>query len=413
MQNTPKKPILGMVIITIILLVIYLFLLRYTKTRIINYPVVDGVIQIGQTAVFSGTSAYLGNTYREGMELGLLAAQSEYDVQVTVYSLNDGYEPDHALNNARLFKEYYDVFAVMGTVGTPTSVAVASYLSTKNTPLIGPFSGSSLLRYPFNRYVVNLRPSYRDEINTIFAFFSSRKIHDFGFFYQDDIFGLSVFNDLSSAISGYRHLNLIGRGGYKRNELWLEEAYSSILQVDHPHDKLEVMKSPVLKRLSALILVSTADQAEKCIRYFKLLKPSLYIVCISFVGTQALGRLIASSQVPYNKDNIYTTDIYSPGYDPTSQLDRMMLAQDPNARLVSIVKEGFVMSLFFGHIIAILRANAMEVTKDNFLNCIYTYQNFTVAGIHFGPFYEGNNQGQSTVYIIRYDTKDSKFIKLA
>ena len=68
------------------------------------------------------------------------------------------------LPNTRRLIEEYQVFALIGAVGTPTSAAAQPIASEAGVPYIAPFTGAEFLRdaesYP---NVVNVRASYYQE----------------------------------------------------------------------------------------------------------------------------------------------------------------------------------------------------------------------------------------------------------
>ena len=123
-------------------------------------------ILLGQSAALSGPTALLGL----GMRLGLRAAFKEANDaggvqgrQIDLISLDDGYEPDRAIDNTRKLIDDRGVFALIGAVGTPTSAAAQPIATVKGVPFIGAFTGAGLLRDPQLTYVINLRASYDQE----------------------------------------------------------------------------------------------------------------------------------------------------------------------------------------------------------------------------------------------------------
>ena len=49
------------------------------------------------------------------------------------------------------------VFAIAGSVGTPTAAAVQPIATNAGVPFIGPFTGAEFLRDPYKPLVVNIR----------------------------------------------------------------------------------------------------------------------------------------------------------------------------------------------------------------------------------------------------------------
>lgn len=57
--------------------------------------------------------------------------------KLVLISRNDGYEPTNAVANAKYLINEQNVFALVGSVGTPTTSAVLPVIEEQNTPLVG------------------------------------------------------------------------------------------------------------------------------------------------------------------------------------------------------------------------------------------------------------------------------------
>src|SRR5262245_18285270 len=107
----------------------------------------DGVtpdqIVFGQAAVLEGPASALG----QGMRLGLQAAFEEQNRKGGVHgrklklvSVDDGYEPDKSIVAVKKLIEEDKVFALIGSVGTPTANAAQPIAQAAKVPYIGPFT---------------------------------------------------------------------------------------------------------------------------------------------------------------------------------------------------------------------------------------------------------------------------------
>ena len=106
-------------------------------------------ILLGQAAVLSGPAAQLGIQMNKGARIyfdSLNAAGGIHGTQIELRTLDDGYEPDRAVQNSKRFIEQDKVFALFGYVGTPTSYAVVALVTEAKIPFFGPF----LLRYTYD-----------------------------------------------------------------------------------------------------------------------------------------------------------------------------------------------------------------------------------------------------------------------
>ena len=132
--------------------------------------VTDKEILVGQFAAQTGPAAELGKR----MQLGMLAHFNAVNAaggingrSIRLVSRDDGYEPEKAAAAVKALIEEDKVFALVGSVGTPTTLAAVPAINAAGIPLIGPFTGAQALREPFNRNLFHVRASYFDETESI------------------------------------------------------------------------------------------------------------------------------------------------------------------------------------------------------------------------------------------------------
>lgn len=157
--------------------------------------VTDSTVTVGQSAVMTGLSKSLGLEMKQGMLAAFNAINRAGGVNgrtIRLRDMDDGYDPVRAVENTRtLISE--GVFALVGYVGTPTSLASLDLVDQAGIPFLGAFTGSSKLRSPFNRNVFNIRASYDQEavgiVNQLRSFSDKARI---GLFVQNDSYGAAV-----------------------------------------------------------------------------------------------------------------------------------------------------------------------------------------------------------------------------
>jgi branched-chain amino acid transport system substrate-binding protein len=126
----------------------------------------DNNIYFGQSCPLTGANQFLGVQ----MALGIRAAFNETNVnggvmgkQLYLASLDDQYDPILATTNTNIFSQNSSMFALIGYVGTATSVAALPIALNYSLPFIGAFTGTPSLRSPYMKSVVNVRAGYYDE----------------------------------------------------------------------------------------------------------------------------------------------------------------------------------------------------------------------------------------------------------
>jgi ABC-type branched-subunit amino acid transport system substrate-binding protein len=254
-------------------------------------------ILFGQAAVMSGPSSALGLKMRQG----ILAAFAEVNAKGGVHgrkleliSRDDGYDPDRSiLQTVKLLNED-KVFALIGAVGTPTSLVTEPIARNENVPFIGPFTGAGFLRENGMDNVVNIRASYSAEAEAwVKHLTEDRHIKRIAIFYQDDSYGRDGLAGVKLALEK-RGMELAAEATYERNT------------------KAVSMAMRVLERVEPEAVVMVGTYAP-CAEFIKLARQSGFnpvFVNISFVGAvalaQELGRegegVIVSQVVPFPWD---------------------------------------------------------------------------------------------------------------
>jgi branched-chain amino acid transport system substrate-binding protein len=245
----------------------------------------DGVtkdkIVFGQVAALQGPAQALG----QGMRDGILAAFEEVNRvggiggrKLELKSIDDGYEPEKTIRAINKVLAEDRVFALIGSVGTPTSKAGQPLATEAKIPFIGPFTGAEFLRNPYNRYVVNIRSSYFQETEAwIERLTKDLGITKIAILYQDDTFGLAGLEGVQLAMAK-RKMSLVASGTFKRNTVAVKSAL------------LEIMKAEP----QAVVTVGPYKPIAEFIKLARQLKLDSVFVAISFVGPDSLVEELGS-----------------------------------------------------------------------------------------------------------------------
>src|SRR5258706_1750780 len=127
-------------------------------------------IVVGQSVAVTGPAAELGIQMKTGVSAYLDAVNEKGGVhgrKIELITLDDQYEGKVTVPNTKKLIEEHRVFALIGYVGTPTSVPAVPVFTEAKVPFFGPFTGAEALRAPFNRYIFHVRASYYDETEKI------------------------------------------------------------------------------------------------------------------------------------------------------------------------------------------------------------------------------------------------------
>lgn len=335
-------------------------------------------IVLGQAAVFEGPASALGL----GMRDGLMAAFAEankagvHGRKLELVTQDDGYEPNKSIDATKALIAK-DVFALVGPVGTPTSMAAHPIAKEAGVPFIGPFTGAEGLREPYLPHVVNVRASYFQETEV----WIERLTKDKGFskiaiFYQDDAFGRAGLAGVKKALDA-RKMSLVAEGTFERNTVNVRGAL------------LEIRKA----QPEAVVMVGPYKPCAEFIKLCKQVKFEPTFMNISFVGSDALAAELGAAGA-----GVYVTQVVPLPDDASIPVVKAyhgalaMLGADKKPGFVSL--EGYLVGRT---VIAALEKAGKEPTRQAVMAALtsgsYDFGGFRMS---FGP---NDNRGSDDVYL--------------
>ncbi|HEY8047590.1 MAG TPA: ABC transporter substrate-binding protein, partial [Ramlibacter sp.] len=240
-----------------------------------NAHAAGGEILLGQFAAQTGPAAELGKRMQLGMEACFRAANAAGGVAgrpIKLVARDDGYEPDRALAAAKSLIEEDKVFALIGSVGTPTNLAALPVITKANIPLVGPFTGAQALREPLHRNLFHVRASYFDETERIVQHLTTIGVQRIGVFYQNDAYGKAGLEGVVRALTR-RNMKPALTTTVERNTVDVTKAMADIMKA-MPE---AVVQISAYKSCAALIRQSRAKGYAG--QFFN----------VSFVGSKALA----------------------------------------------------------------------------------------------------------------------------
>jgi branched-chain amino acid transport system substrate-binding protein len=338
-------------------------------------------IALGQSAALDGPAAALG----QGMREGLLAAFAEVNNaggvrgrKIELVSVDDGYEPNKAIDAAKKLIGEDKVFALIGSVGTPTSVAVQPIAAEAGVPFIGAFTGAEFLREPFKANVINVRASYFQETETMVEHLTTDLgLTKIAIFYQDDAFGQAGLAGVKRALDK-RKMALVAEGTYERNTVAVKGALLAIKKADP----------------EAVIMIGAYKPCAEFIKLARQIKLDSVFVNISFVGSDALARELG----PAGAGVVVTQVVPLPEDGAVALVGRYraaLKAMKPDAQPGFVSLEGYAVGRLF---IAALEKIDGDVTRKALLDAVAKTGTFDLGGLRmiYGP---DNNRGSSQVFL--------------
>lgn len=346
-------------------------------------------IILGQAAPLEGPASALGIGMRDGM----LAAFNEVNAKggvkgrkIELKSRDDGYEPNKSIEASKQLLNDDKVFALVGPVGTPTSLAVVPIAAEANVSFIGPFTGVEALRNPYKPNVVNVRASYFQETEAwVERLTKDLKVERISILFQDDSFGRAGLAGVQKALEK-RNMKLASEGSYERNTTAVRSAL------------LEIRKG----NPQAVVMVGAYKPCAEFIKLARQIKMDAVFVNISFVGADALAQELGDA----GEGVVVTQVVPFPGDTSiplVANYHAALKATAPNVAPGFVSLEGYMVGRL---VIQALEKLSGEPTRKDLLAALSS-GTYDLGGIKltFGP---NDSQGSDEVFLTVID-KGGKF----
>lgn len=303
----------------------------------------DAEILVGMAAPFTGANRELGRGMRAGLEAAFAEANATGGVhgrKLRLTAVDDGYEPSRTGPAMRELVERQQIFAVVGSVGTPTAAVALPLCLRYRVLLFGAYTGGDLLRKePPDRYVFNFRPSYADETAAAVRWLVRARRVDprrVAVFAQEDDFGTAGWRGAVRQLAAFGvDEAAVLRVGYRRNAEDVAAALAALRERAGAVD--------------AVVMVATYRAAAAFIRGTQEAGLALRYTNVSAVDSTALGWNLATSGMPPARDVLVTQVVPPlPSATPAERGYREALARHaPGERPGAVSFEAFVVGNLF------------------------------------------------------------------
>ena len=320
--------------------------------------VTDDKILLGQSAALTGPSAELGIQMRNGIMAYFDYVNAQGGVhgrKLELVSLDDQYE---GKPNTKKLIEEHKVFALIGYVGTPTSVPAVPVFTEAKVPFFAPFTGAEALRVPFNRYIFHVRASYYDETEKIVEQVLSTGGKKIAVLYQDDAYGLAGLKGTEIAMTK-RGLKITFTGTVERNTIKVENAVKTI-NAAQP---------------DTVVMISQYTSCAEFIRQMKMAGSAAQFYNVSFVGSKALSDALGKDGAGVGISQVvpFPWGLAVPVVREYQQLS----AKDGHKDFNFSVMEGFIDAKIF---VEGLRRAGKDLTREKIIDALEKMQDFDAGG---------------------------------
>src|SRR5215203_7511895 len=169
--------------------------------------ITDKEVKLGGSYPFSGPASAYG-TIAKGAEAYFDFINAKGGVngrKINFKTLDDGYEPPRALQNAKRLIQQDKVFALFNTLGTPNNLAIWDYVNQQKVPHLYVATGASdwgkdVAKHP---YTIGWQPDYVTEATAYADYVKKNKPNaKVAILYQNDGFGKDLLGGFEDGIAG-------------------------------------------------------------------------------------------------------------------------------------------------------------------------------------------------------------------
>lgn len=352
--------------------------------------VTESEIRIGQFAAQTGPAAELGKRMQIGIQAQFAAVNAAGGIsgrQLKLVSRDDGYEPEKAAVAVKALIEEDKVFSLIGSVGTPTTLAAIPAINAAGIPLIGPFTGAQALREPLNRNVFHVRASYFDETERMVQHLSTLGISKIAIFYQNDSYGKAGLEGVTRALTK-RNLKAVASVTVERNS------------VDVAAPLAEILKAAP----EAVIQISAYKSCAALIKQARAKSYAGQFFNVSFVGSQALAQELGDSGA-----GVTISQVVPFPFTPSSAIVR-----EYQQRMTESGQKEFDFSSMEGFLAAKVLTEGLKragkgLTRESLVSALESLKDYNMGG--FGVSYGPKDHEGSTYTDLTIIGRGGKFVR--
>jgi len=233
----------------------------------LSAPLALAQIVVGQTSGFTGPVAAGAKENTDGAKLYIDHVNANGGVhgqKIELVSLDDGFDPKRAADNAKKLITEHNALALFLTRGTPHTQAILPLLKEHKIPLVAPSTGAMLLHDPVDPWLFNVRAPYQREAERAVQQLTATGVSRIGVAHVDDSFGADA------AIGAMR--------GFDKARL----RAAFVLKFKREKPDLATIVNGVIKLdLQALIMIGAADAVAAVTRELRMKGARATVVTLS------------------------------------------------------------------------------------------------------------------------------------
>lgn len=356
-------------------------LLAYSSILLAQQGVSEREVTIGQFAALTGPAAQLGLRMQAGIKAQFDAVNKGGGVngrQIKLVTRDDGYEPEKSVQAVKALLNDDQAFALIGSVGTPTTLAALPTINDAKVPLIGPFTGAQGLREPFSRQLFHVRASYFDETDRIVQHLTTLGIKKIAVLYQNDAYGKAGLEGVTRALTK-RQMKAVAAATVERNSVDVAKSIEEILKT-----------AP-----EAIVQISAYKSSAAFIKQARSQGFGGQFFNVSFVGSKALADELGEAG----------TGVVISQVVPFPFQGSSVIVREYQQRMTESGQKEFDFSSFEGFLAAKVLTEGLKragkgLTREGLITALESLKDFNMGGFtinYSAKSHEGSNFSDLTI----------------
>ncbi len=342
-----------------------------------------GDIVLGQSAPLSGSFAGQGTAYRDGALLFFNQINASGGIngrKIQLITLDDGYKPETAAENAKKLIEQENVLALFNFMFTNAIRGSMPVAVKAKVPYLSPYGGHPELFADKSGWVFTTRANFFDEAQYIVRHLHTVGITRVALVHYDSAAAKQLIEDLNKLL-GEQNKKLMALGPMKLGSKDPAMAVKALADVD----------------AQALIMGVSGDDAIAFVKAYqgarKTAMPQVFTR--SLVGSSQLVRDLGPAATGIAVTAL-TPNPFRQVVPVSREYTAALAKRDPNAKPDFIEFEGYVAAKVF---VEAARRAGRNLTRDSLANAYRSLSNYDAGGIvfNFGP---NNTHGSKYVTLV-------------
>lgn len=335
-------------------------------------------ILLGQTIGVTGPVASQVKEMLEGAKIYFDAVNKSGGIngrKVRINTVDDGFDPKRALENAKGLVEKDNVFALFFVRGTAHTEAMLPYITEKQVPVFAPFTGAMTLHEPANPWLFNLRAPYQREVRHAINYLNTIGIARIGAIYAEDAYGRDGMIGFNAGL-GARNLKPTVVTSFKRPMGDVTAQIEALAKSD----------------AQALFVIASGAEAVKIIRGARAKGSRAQMIVLSNNAAKSFVDELAA-----DGRGVIVTQVMPDGASPKTTIAREYIERAKQANITPTTAgiEAYIAAKVFSEG---LKRAGRNPTRRSLVTALESMTNYDIGGVSLG-YGPGDRTGMDFVEI--------------